>query len=265
MTCGGAVLIMCQAIPVPCLKLPEEDSEEEKKKSKKRRRFARNVCGSFCWRNRLSVLYCKLSSEAGSPDSDSHLLVLASLVYQPEIRGCFFLFTWVNDSEEWMWQEYRGLLYRGPITPGWFNTLSVATSSTHETHPTLSFSCVFKLKTMPDAQFHFWKNTQPPCSFSPLQFFFLLLIRPSKRKKKLWIHRYLWPLVDVSPMSSKRYQRFLSAMMSQVPYITVSSRRFGSAGLSRCPYSMSRAIGQINRGRSTHCQKLTSMQPAGLH
>lgn len=93
--CGGAVLIMCQAIPVPCLKLPEEDSDEEKKKSKKRQRFARNVCGSFCWRNRLSVLYCKLSSEAGSPDSDGHLLVLASLVYLPEIRVvccCFFIY-----------------------------------------------------------------------------------------------------------------------------------------------------------------------------
>lgn len=98
-----------------------------------------------------------------------------------------------------------------------------------------------------------------------MQLFFLLLIRPSKRRKKLWIRRYLWPLVDVSPMSSKRYHRFLAAMMSQVPYITVSSRRFGSAGLSRCPYSMSRAIGQINRGWSTRCQKLTSMQPAGLH
>lgn len=34
LTCGGAVLIMCQAIPVPRLKLPEEDSDEEKKKSK---------------------------------------------------------------------------------------------------------------------------------------------------------------------------------------------------------------------------------------
>lgn len=32
LTCGGAVLIMCRTIPVPCLKLPEEDGDEEGKK-----------------------------------------------------------------------------------------------------------------------------------------------------------------------------------------------------------------------------------------
>lgn len=37
LTCDGALLIMCQAIPVPCLKLPEEDSDEERKKKCRKR------------------------------------------------------------------------------------------------------------------------------------------------------------------------------------------------------------------------------------